>query len=86
VKLINPKGEIVSQCEAGLQNPQAAERRRLEELRSSPFYVYYERVQVAMLYLRVVALVGMAAACVAHSAAWFVLLFWVAMIMDLLSR
>jgi hypothetical protein len=67
VKLINPRGEIVSQCEAGLQNPQAAERHRLEELRS-------------------VALVGMAAACVAHSAVWFVLLFWAAMSMDLLSR
>ena len=39
-----------------------------------------------MLYLRVLALVGMAAACVAHSAVPFIILFWTALSFDLLSR
>jgi hypothetical protein len=86
VKLLNPRGEIISQCEAGLENPQAAERRKLQLLYSTPFYRFYKRAQIAMLYLRLPALVGMAAACVSHSAVWFIVLFWAALACDLLSR
>ena len=86
VKFLAPDRTVISHCETGRENPQIAERIRLEELHSSFVWQLGQYAQLVLIYVRVIALLSMAVAAVVHSPVAYIMLFWIAFTCDLLSR
>jgi hypothetical protein len=87
VKFLAPDGTVISHCESGRISAQITLRKRLQTLHNSFTWQCGECIQFILVYIRIIALLGMAVAAVAKCPASYMTLFWTAVACDhFLSR